>query len=271
MKKALPGGNLYRCSHCQLKFRHPVHDPASYRLLYDNASIATWPADNPRPDWDLITNRIREQLPEGGRVLDFGCYSGGLLARIGPAYERHGIEINHAAAKVASEKIHARIWTSAEDIPAHLRFDVVILADVIEHMANPADLIGMVKPLLADRGSLIITTGDADNSLWNRFGANWWYCFYPEHIAFISKAWLDFAAPANGLSLVHCETFRYREQSVARSCFDTMFAYLYGSFPTSYLHLGGLLKRIMGRPGVTSVAGNGISADHLFIVLEAEQ
>lgn len=271
LEQTIAGGNLYRCRSCLLKFRHPVLDPAIYQLLYDNAAVATWPAETARPDWNLITDHIREQLPHGGRVLDFGCYSGGLLARLGAAYERYGVEINQAAAVVASQKAHAQVWPSVEDIPALLRFDAVIVADVIEHTANPAELVEKLKPLLADRGSLIITTGDADNFLWNRFGANWWYCFYPEHIAFISKAWLDFACSATGLSLVHCETFRYREQSVAHSVINTMFAYCYGLFPAIYLCLGGFLKRILGRPGMTSVPGNGVSADHLFIVLEVEQ
>lgn len=261
---------MYRCARCLLKFRHPVQDPAIYKQLYDNATVATWPADNERPDWDLITNRLREQLPQGGRVLDFGCYNGGLLGRLAPAYERYGVEINHAAACIAAEEIHGHIWPSIDEIPGNLRFDAVIVSDVIEHMINPMELVKNLTPLLADRGTIIITTGDADNFLWNRFGANWWYCFYPEHISFLSKAWLSFLCRRTGLSVRHCEAFRYSETGTAQRLTDTLFAYCYGWFPAIYLGLGGALTKMLGRPAMTSVPGNGVSADHLFIILARE-
>lgn len=268
LSQPLPGGHLYRCRHCQLKFRHPAHDAAIYEQLYDNATISTWPTDSFRPDWDLIVRHILEQLPQGGRVLDFGCYTGGLLSQLGSAaYERYGIEINRAAAAVASKNADARIWSAVDDIPPDLRFDVVIAADVIEHMPNPMDLIDRLTALLTDRGILIMTTGDADNSLWNRFGANWWYCFYPEHVAFLSKGWLDYLSQVRRLSVVHTETFRYYRQPPVRRFFDTIFTYCYGWFPASCLLLGGLLMKILGRPHVTSFPGNGVSADHLFIVM----
>jgi 2-polyprenyl-3-methyl-5-hydroxy-6-metoxy-1,4-benzoquinol methylase len=264
---ALPGGDLYRCDHCLLKFRYPVHRVEIYKELYDNAAIATWPADTARPDWDLISGHILEWLPQGGSVLDFGCYSGGLLARLGSAYERYGVEINRAAAAVASERIRGRVWPSIDDLPTNLRFDVVVVADVVEHVENPAELIHKLTALLSDHGILIVTTGDADNFLWNRFGANWWYCFYPEHIAFLSKSWLQYFSQRAGLVIVRCETFRYCKQSVIRRSVGFLFTCCYGWFPAAYLRLGGLLKEMLGRPGIKSVPGNGVSADHLFLVL----
>lgn len=264
LEHALPGGNLYRCHSCQLKFRYPVQDPATYHLLYDNAAITTWSADATRPDWNLIIGCVREHLPLGGRVLDFGCYSGGLLTQLGSDYERYGVEINNAAATAASEVLHGRIWPTADDIPKDSRFDAIIVADVIEHMANPMQFIEKLTTLLTDRGIIIITTGDADNFLWDRFGANWWYCFYPEHISFLSASWLNFLSMATGLSVVRCDTFHYRERS---SVAETFFACFYGLFPSIYLRLGSLLNKLTGHPSMTSVPGNGVSADHLFIVL----
>lgn len=261
---------MYRCARCLLKFRHPVPDPGIYKQLYDNEIVSTWPSDAARTDWGLITNCLHQQLPQGGRVLDFGCYSGGLLGQLGLAYDRYGVEINHAAARIAAEKHHGHIWPSIDKIHGDMRFDAVIVSDVIEHMVNPMETLKKLESLLADRGTIIITTGDADNCLWNRFGAHWWYCFYPEHISFISKAWLNFLSSQTGLSVRHCETFRYSEQSIAQRFKDTLLAYCYGWFPAVYLGLGGMLTKMLGRPAMASVPGNGISADHLFIVLARE-
>ena len=154
-----------------------------------------------------------------------------------------------------------------DDVPSNLRFDVVIAADVIEHMVNPMDLVDKLSTLLTDNGILIITTGDADNYLWNRFGANWWYCFYPEHITFISRAWLSYLSEIREFSVIRCETFYYRRLTAVSRLMDSIYTYIYGFFPDAYLRLAGLLKKILGRSGVTSVPGCGVGADHLFIVL----
>lgn len=267
LEQPLPGGVLYRCRHCHLKFRFPMHDTAIYERLYDNATVSTWPSDTNRVDWNLITNLVLEHLPQGGRVLDFGCYTGGLLARLAPAYERYGVEINHTAATVASNKANARIWSTVDDIPSELRFDVVIAADVVEHMTNPLSLIDKLVALLTNRGILIITTGDADNSLWNRFGANWWYCFFHEHVTFLSKGWFEYLAQENGLSILRYQVFRYSRRAAVHRAIDAMFMYFYGWFPAVYLRLANTMNKALGRPPIASVSGNGVTADHFLIVL----
>ncbi len=271
LPEVIPGGTLYRCHQCQLKFRYPVHDKTVYQQLYDNAAISTWPINAARPDWDLIICHILQHLPQGGRVLDFGCYTGGLLARLDGAYERHGVEINRAAATIAADRVRAQMWPSADDIPGKLRFDVIVVSDVIEHISNPGHLLDGLLALLADGGILIITTGDAENYLWNRFGANWWYCFYPEHITFLSEAWISCFSHDRDLSIKRCQRFRYYRHSTSRRLVEAAFTYFYGFFPSVYLRLSNTLRDMLTRPNATSVPGNGVSDDHLFIVLARKE
>ena len=267
LEKQLPGGALYLCCRCRLKFRYPLHDTDVYQRLYDNTAVSTWPIDAIRQDWELIIGYILQRLPRGGQILDFGCYTGGLLARLDPIYKRHGVEINKAAAAFATDKQLAQVWPSIDEIPSELRFDVVIASDVIEHMSDPGRLIDKLLTQLADDGALIITTGDADNYLWNRFRANWWYCFYPEHISFLSRDWLGHFSHARGFSIERCDRFRYCHLSPWHRFFATALTYIYGYFPSVYLHLSNMLRNMLSRPDVTSVPGNGVSADHLFVVL----
>lgn len=229
--------------------------------------MSTWSEDASRPDWDLIIGYILQRLPQGGRALDFGCYTGGLLSRLGSSYERYGVEINNTAAAIASDRNLVQVWPSIDDIPNEVRFDVIIASDVIEHMRDPGDLIDSLATLLANDGILIITTGDADNRLWSRFGANWWYCFYPEHISFISKAWLGHFTHSRDLSIEHCDRFRYSRFSSTHLFFIALLTYAYGYFPSTYLRLFNMLRSMLNRPRQISVPGNGISADHLFVVL----
>lgn len=267
LEEPLSGGKLYQCCRCRLKFRYPVHDTTTYLQLYDNAAVSTWRRDTARADWDLIVSYIQQRLPEGGRVLDFGCYTGGLLDRLGSAYERHGVEINKAACALATADGIGHIWSSLEEIPRQLRFDVIIASDVIEHISDPGQLIDRLLTHVTDVGAVIITTGDAHSDLWNRFKANWWYCFYPEHISFLSKAWLDNFSHSRGLSIEHCDRFNYLNLPRGRRFFATVLTYLYGYFPRVYFRFRNTVRQIFGHPTLISAPGIGISADHLFIVL----
>jgi len=267
LQQPLPGGWLYRCRNCRLKFRNPAQAAGDYAKLYDNAMTTTWDASKFRADWDLITSYITKELPQGGRVLDFGCYTGGLLAQLGAQYQRNGIEVNRAAAEIASQDIGNKVWSSVDEIPDGLRFDIVIASDVIEHVTNPMLLVEQLTSKLSDTGVLILTTGDADNFLWNRFGANWWYCFYPEHIAFISRDWLQYISQTVGVDVVRCEAFRYFEFGLSRRIVDSLHTCFYGVFPTAFLSIVKLFRKMLGRGDSTSIPGGGISRDHLFIVL----
>ena len=267
MANPLPGGSLYRCKNCNLKFRNPVCDPTAYVKLYDNFVVDNWPVDTTRRDWELISNYISNEIPEGSRILDFGCYTGGLLARFGTKYECHGVEINLAAAAVVNQHGRGKTWLDLKEIPDTILFDVIIACDVIEHMADPGNFLTNLSNKLAEGGIIIVTTGDADNCLWDKFGANWWYCFYPEHISFISASWLENFLRHSGLELKTCRTFRYCQLSFFRYPIDLILTYFYGFSPTIYIKVVGLLRKTRSAASIESVAGNGITADHLFIAL----
>jgi SAM-dependent methyltransferase len=269
LAQPLPGGTLYRCRRCLLKFRHPIAPPDTYRALYDNAETATWSGHTPRPDWDIIVSEITGLRPDGGRVLDFGCYTGGMLSLLESRYARFGVEINREAARLAGETTGACIWHGIDDIPGEERFDVIVLADVVEHLPDPRALLEALASRLADGGTILVSTGDANASLWNLFGANWWYCFYPEHIAFVSKAWVQCALVPRGWSLLNCRQFRYRRLMPVQGLIELALACLYGLFPRAYLYIASAVSSASGE--VTGVPGNGVSADHILIALSWER
>ncbi|MGI9220530.1 MAG: class I SAM-dependent methyltransferase, partial [Woeseiaceae bacterium] len=161
----------------------------------------------------------------------------------------------------------AIVWSTLDAIPPGRRFDAIVAVDVVEHVANPRRLIEDLAQRLTDGGELILTTGDADNDWWNRFGANWWYCFHPEHIAFISEAWLQGLDHDSGLAVDQVERFRYRQLGPLIRIVHGMLMVLFGLLPSVYLGLRNAGRRLVSRPDVASVLGNGVSADHLFVVL----
>lgn len=264
LEAPLSGGSLYRCACCFLKFRYPAQTEDMYQRFYNNSLTTMWASETSRPDWEKIKNYVQQAFPQGARVLDFGCYSGGLLSSLGAHYRKHGIEINQSAAKVAMERNHLIVWKSLDDVPIGMKFDLIIASDVVEHVLNPKLLIDNLMKLLEKDGALIITTGDADNYLWNFFGANWWYCFYSEHISFISKRWLEHYYKN---MILHIENFYYFRPKINRLIIDWALTVFYGIVPRIYLCLGIYLKKIIRRGGDVGPMGVGLSPDHMLVVL----
>ena len=268
LEEPIPGGKLYRCATCSLKFRFPIPTMWELEQLYDNSNTTAWQSKERRLDWERIKSYVNEVLPHGGRVLDFGCYNGGLLQTLGTRYQRHGVEINYSAAEVAIRRGAATaIWQKSKDIPEEMRFDIIIATDVIEHVVNPESFLMDLSSMLDKEGILILTTGDAENPLWNLFGANWWYCFIPEHISFISEAWLNYFCGKHLFTIRKIEKFKYRRFRPARYCLELAMMILYGLLPRLYLRILSFAKGILGRSVNIFPRGQGISEDHLFIVM----
>lgn len=118
---------------------------------------------------------------------------------------------------------------------------------------------------------MIVTPRDADSRLLNRFGANWWYCFYPEHVAFVSKSWPDRALVPDGWSVLRCETFWCRQLGLARRLVELLLLCAYGLVPRQFLRVGNAFERFMGKGAMLGAPGNGVAADHRFIVLRKPQ
>ena len=102
----------------------------------------------------VVAARAEALLPAGGRVLDLGCASGGLLALLRPrAGHLAGLELSRSAAAAAAQIGDEVVQGSIEDpdLPfAPGSYDVVVLADVIEHLPRPqaalARAIGWARP-----------------------------------------------------------------------------------------------------------------------------
>ena len=107
-----------------------------------------------------ITHVI-SQLPVG-RVLDLGCGTGSLtspLVRLG--WEVLGIELDptdaHAATANGLAVINEELSTGIELLDGS-RFDVILAADILEHLPNPREVCVSLLPLLKDPHSRLIVS-----------------------------------------------------------------------------------------------------------------
>ncbi len=261
----LYGGALFQCGRCRLKFRHPLLDTKTYEDLYDNGLVASW-TPTLRTDQRIVREFLCEKL-RGGRVLDYGCYTGLFLSSLPAAFSKFGVEVNKLAAAKAERDANARVWRELEEMDDDQQFDGVVCMDVVEHFPSPLLLVRELMRKLRPGGVLLMTTGDAESALWNRLGSRWWYCGFGEHVAFISRGWLVHNLATLGADLEQCEPFNYKSEGralrVAR----------WGAFMGA-LVLSGLRSLMSGavvandhRKVAKALPGIGLTRDHLFIVL----
>jgi SAM-dependent methyltransferase len=269
MAQALPASQLFCCRACGLRFRHPVLDRSAYDALYGAGDPDCWPDEGERRDWALISDFISREATAGASVLDFGCHTGGLLARLGQPHSRMGVEVNRNAAAVAEARAGVAIFPSLDALPHDRRFDFVTAVDVVEHFSNPGDLIASLLAKVKPGGCLIITSGDAETPLWRLAGARWWYCYYPEHLAFISEGWMRNWLRTSGqpASIAALRRFRHVKLPLARFARQALQAAIYYLAPRAYLWSIGRLKRAPSRENDGELLGAGLSKDHLMLVL----
>jgi 2-polyprenyl-3-methyl-5-hydroxy-6-metoxy-1,4-benzoquinol methylase len=111
---------------------------------------------------------------EPSLVIDIGCAAGSTAALIKqrfPSSQVWGIEMNRAAAQVAEGKIDRVLVGKFEDFDleregiAKGSLDGVLLADVLEHMYNPWDVMVKLRPYLSQKGQLVLSIPNVRNLL----------------------------------------------------------------------------------------------------------
>jgi 2-polyprenyl-3-methyl-5-hydroxy-6-metoxy-1,4-benzoquinol methylase len=114
--------------------------------------------DSPGSTHELVAGLV----PKGSSVLEFGPATGYmtevLVQRLGCRVT--GIELDPGAAAQAQTHAERMIVGDAEtlDLDEHLHgelFDVVLFADVLEHLRDPAGLLRRVRPFVAEDGAVV--------------------------------------------------------------------------------------------------------------------
>jgi SAM-dependent methyltransferase len=245
-------------------FRYPRLNLNSYVELYNNEVTDIWAMRTLRKDQTLVKEYI-ERHSTAQNVMDFGCYAGHFLSALKPTLQKFGVEVNQSAAALARDKTNATVVPCLDQFAIEQRFDLIVAMDVIEHFESPSLLIRSLLARLSKNGRLLITTGDNRARLWRWVGARWWYSYFPEHIAFVSKPWVQHHAKDFCFKVVHCESFNYLDQSLLRQAKTAVGFLLYLIAPSIHAFLK--RRKSVSLDEDSGVPGAGLSRDHLFIVL----
>lgn len=112
---------------------------------------------------------IRKRLTNAGRVLDIGCYTAALFDLLPKAIKFIGLDFDEEAIDIAKSK-GAEVYKcnlEEEQIEFEEKFDVIVVAEIFEHLKRPMELLGYVNSLLKDDGMLIVSLPN-ENTLYHR-------------------------------------------------------------------------------------------------------
>ena len=198
------GGIEYRlnlCRECAFQFKSPPIDASRLLACYEQASSSHW-EDDPDPherQFDVLRDLVQMHA-RGRRILDVGCFNGAILHYFGTDWNRFGVEPSVHAAGRADERGITILGRTVDDIPFDSdKFDVVLMIDVIEHLADPMCVLRRLRTLMCDTGIIVIGTGDTDAWSWRLQGSRYWYCSMPEHVSFFSRQTLSRIAAMLGM------------------------------------------------------------------------
>jgi 2-polyprenyl-3-methyl-5-hydroxy-6-metoxy-1,4-benzoquinol methylase len=194
-------GDLLACGECgtvqqqELPGRHELVE--LYRDMSDEDYLAE--EDGRRATAARLLDLVAAQAP-AGRLLDAGCGHGLLLDEARRrGYATLGLELSRSAAAHARESLGLDVReVPLEDFATDGRFDVVVLADVLEHLEDPLVGIDRCVDLLNPNGVLCVVTPDPSSVTTRLAGARWWG-YLPGHTCLLPRRTLRELLAERGL------------------------------------------------------------------------
>lgn len=189
------------CDHWFLDFdRIDQNDPRLYVDHYSSQSRKRWdriyialrstifrsPLFRYWTMWDGDQYFLGAAAAERGlRLLDFGCFEGRVLRQyLRCGYRAEGLENNPAAAETAM-RTGAPVYVGDVNVlPPSARYDVIVMAGVLEHLERPIEVLTRLHDQLISGGVLRISCPNRDSVFQPVFGphwANWHAPFHRSH------------------------------------------------------------------------------------------
>ena len=208
---------VVRSPTCGLEWQDPMPDEEALREIYDEGYFERWGGTDAaameevramkRATYSVVFDEIR-RFHSGGRLLDVGCALGFLLELAEElGFEPHGIDRNPEAARFAAARFGDRV-RAVEIAPGLFEgalFDVVTLIDLLEHVTDPARLLGHCRDQLVEGGLLAIVLPNT-RSLTRRLLGERWPHYVGEHLYHWSPYTLRRFLGAQGFDVVSVRT-----------------------------------------------------------------
>ena len=182
--------SYYRHPESGLIFQHPVPDvetlrsfyPSDYRSYVVRGFVHRLKLLQAR----FLIDKFSGVLPDQeGSILEIGSGGGHLMIQFRQQGYKNLTAMDWEKNVQASLEAHGVKFISGDiesDLKISSTFDVIILNNVIEHLANPGKVLGRLKGLLKPKGRVLLVTPNEHSLSHRLFRRNWSGLHAPRHV-----------------------------------------------------------------------------------------
>lgn len=176
-----------RCPACAHVFTDGYFDEAGLAVLFSDTQSTQQPGSDDselgRYRWAPVVERVAAMAPSApkrgleaadspGRWLDVGFGNGALILTAQEwGFDPLAIDLRENSVSALSELGVPARCVALEQLNETSAFDVVSMADVLEHMPFPPAALATVHRLLAERGIVYISMPNSDTASWRSLDA----------------------------------------------------------------------------------------------------
>ncbi len=200
--------SIYECTKCKIIFSELIFKmdeneiEKSYQDVADEKYISQ--IKFKKYYFEKLCNKIGKFISKDMEVLEIGSYYGILGSVLKEKVKNYsGLELSTHGSNYARNNFKLNIYN--ESIENHLKknikYDLIIMADVMEHFSDPYKVLSQINKLLNQNGKLILTTFNID-SLYAKFTGKNYHWIIPFHMVYFSNKTLEIFGLNNNLKLV---------------------------------------------------------------------
>ena len=206
------------CNSCGMAFVNPIPDQQSWDRYYAKLSKYDFSAQQIGKHDQIRFNSIADflltnNIARNSNVIDIGCGSGGLLSVL-QMKGFHNLSGLEPSLNVSSAFINDQVQIMSGSIDQFIsdkKYDLIILAEVLEHIVDLQSLMVKISCLQSDKEWLF--TSVPDGTRFTSCSDGPFQQFSVEHINFFSPSLLKRLMRAHGYT---CVAMQQNQQDIAR-------------------------------------------------------
>ncbi len=146
------------CESCFAAFLNPVYTDVGFQILFAQAE-RSYGAEARHVQEQIAWMTERELLGVGARVLDVGCYDGGLLALMPAGVRRMGVDVDATAIERGRRRLGAAaelVHSDFESLRLSTAPDLIVMLHVLEHLPRPVPTLTALRKLAHPETRLVV-------------------------------------------------------------------------------------------------------------------
>ncbi len=158
--------------------------------------------------WQGTDNQGQYCAKPGMAVLDYGCGAGqSLLELRAMGADAYGIEADANVARIAAHhQLQIHIGSIYDNPFPGVKFDLIILNQVLEHIPEPAAVLEVLAGRLKSGGRLVVAVPNAGSIYCRLFGRHWINWHIPYHLHHFNRSCLQALGRRTGWQLLSART-----------------------------------------------------------------